>query len=157
MVIDIQKGTTDADHYQLSIDQPYMDGISITHGSPRKHIWSYAASSEGTSLDSRFYPHFCPCSKFRGILPLPFVGDHYYCESGSTGNLKFETYFTSDPLWDGKGCGSQNTCCTQSNLPWFFRRLPLTSSDNIEARICHNEAFPTESVLVKETHFYVPL
>ena len=23
-----------------SIDQPYVDGISITHGSPRQHVWT---------------------------------------------------------------------------------------------------------------------
>ena len=28
-----------------TIDGPYVDGVSITHGaSPRKHIWTYAAS-----------------------------------------------------------------------------------------------------------------
>jgi len=27
---------------KFSIDEPYLDGISITYGSPRKHIWSCA-------------------------------------------------------------------------------------------------------------------
>ena len=25
------------------IDEAYLDGISVTHGSPRQHIWSFAA------------------------------------------------------------------------------------------------------------------
>ena len=27
----------------IKIDKPYVDGVSITHGSPRMHIWTYAA------------------------------------------------------------------------------------------------------------------
>ena len=26
-----------------TIDKPYVDGVSVTHGSPRMHIWTYAA------------------------------------------------------------------------------------------------------------------
>ena len=26
-----------------TIDQAYVDGLSVTHGSPRQHIWSFAA------------------------------------------------------------------------------------------------------------------
>ena len=28
-----------------TINGPYLDGISVTHGSPRQHIWSFASSS----------------------------------------------------------------------------------------------------------------
>ena len=42
-----------------SIDSYYLDGISITHGSPRQHIWSFAASPDERS----FVPtRICPCS-----------------------------------------------------------------------------------------------
>jgi len=157
MVVGVQKGTPDGfvSSYSLSsIDQPYLDGISITYGTPRKHIWSYAAGVS-ENIASIYHHASCPCSRHRGRPPLPFVGDHYYCESGTTGGLVFGAYFTSDPLWDGKGCGNQNTCCTQPNLPWFFRQLPLTNTDDIEARICYDQPFSDESVLVKETQLYV--
>ena len=37
------KGSPDAFNIQLSsIDGNYVDGISITLGSPRKHVWTYA-------------------------------------------------------------------------------------------------------------------
>ena len=42
-----------------TIDKPYVDGVSITHGdSPRKHIWTYSAGvyENITSTAS------CPCS-----------------------------------------------------------------------------------------------
>ena len=122
MVIGIQKGTPDAfGMYQgpvYSIDQPYLDGVSITCGTSRTHIWSYAAGLSENSVNNKALT--CPCSRFRGKLPLSFVRDHYYCESGTTGGLSHGTYFTSDPLWDGKGCGSKNACCAQRNLPWFY-------------------------------------
>ena len=33
-----------------SIDSHYIDGISITHGNPRTHLWSYVAGN-------------CPCAR----------------------------------------------------------------------------------------------
>ena len=158
MVIGVQKGTMDGFYpgrSQLSIDQPYLDGISITYGTPRKHIWSYGVGLSEDQVRSGHEILTCPCSKRRGEFPLPFVRDHYYCESGTTGGLAHGTYFTGDPLWDGKGCGSKNTCCVDPDLPWFFRQLPLTHGDDIEARICYDQSFADESVLVKEARFYV--
>ena len=39
-----QKGSTDAfaNIQGSSIDGPYVDGVSITRGSPRQHIWTFA-------------------------------------------------------------------------------------------------------------------
>ena len=90
-----------------------------------------------------------------GTHAPPFVRDHYYCESGTTGGLSHGTYFTGDPLWDGKGCSRSNSCCAQPNLPWFYRQIPLTSNENVEARICYDQIFNDEAVLVKEIQLYV--
>ena len=36
-----------------NIDEPYVDGVSITHGSPnRKHIWTFAGAADETRADS---------------------------------------------------------------------------------------------------------
>ena len=54
--------------YQLSIDLPYLDGISITFSAPRKHIWSYGV---GLSVNPEYDSHkalTCPCSKDHGQL-----------------------------------------------------------------------------------------
>ncbi len=38
-------GSPDAFHGPMSsIDESYVDGLSITHGSPRQHVWTFAAS-----------------------------------------------------------------------------------------------------------------
>jgi len=159
-VIGIQKGTPDGyfpgTNTEHSIDQPYLDGISITYGNPRKHIWSYGAGLTEDATQDVFKPLTCPCSKHRGTFPLSFVRDHYYCESGmSAGELNPGTYFTADPLWDGQGCGKQNTCCVDPSLPWFFRQLPLANNNDVEARICYDQYYNDESVLVKEAQLFV--
>ena len=47
------------------IDEPYVDGVSVTYGTPRKHIWTYAASwHEGhnaSQLSTDIKKILCPC------------------------------------------------------------------------------------------------
>jgi len=66
-----------------------------------------------------------------------------------------DTYFSGDPLWGGEGCGSQNTCCSQSNLLWFFYQMPLTNKESVEVRICYNQPYSDEAVVVKKVKLYV--
>ena len=89
-----QKGSTDA--YQSktqSIDAAYVDGISITLGSPRKHVWTYAAGLSDACYNDCCT---CPCATHPGPPPPAFVGNHYYCESGNVehGMLLHTTYQT---------------------------------------------------------------
>ena len=61
-----------------TINMPCVDGVSITHGSPRSHIWSLAADRDEPVKD-------CPCEAGGESAP-PFVGDNliYYCNLGIT-------------------------------------------------------------------------
>ena len=156
MVVGYQKGTPGAFNSYVSktsINDPYLDGVSITYGTSRKHIWSYAA---GISENFDDPTPTCPCSLSGGTTAPSFVRDNYYCESGTTFNGHNPgKYYTDDPLWDGKGCSTNNSCCAQPNLPWFYRQIPLTSKENLEVRICCDEPFTNEAVLVKEIQFYV--
>ena len=149
-----QKGTTDA--YQpssQSIDDVYVDGISITLGSPRKHVWTYAAGiGEDYNADGRFT---CPCAKYPGPSPPAFVGNDYYCESGSVGRANDDTYYLSDPLWDGNACTAGNGCCAQIGMPWFYRKLPVPAADDFEVRICKDLSDPKEEVTIEKLELYV--
>ena len=92
-VIGYQIGHPDAFHNSRSIDEAYVEGVSITHGSPRSHIWTYAADYSETSVN------YCPCDNNSTRRPPPFVGNNYYCESGNLNNTGVNYYlFAGDPL-----------------------------------------------------------
>ena len=137
-----------------SLDGVYVDGISITSGNPRKHVWTYAV---GLSDDHKYLQLNCPCAKHPGPGAPMYVGNHYYCESGNAGSLggKFSRLFTDDPLWDGAGCLAENSCCYNVGMPWFFRQFPTTTTGDIEVRICHDQIFTDEGVVVEQLQLYV--
>ena len=152
------KGVPDAffstKHITKSINDHYVDGYSITLGNPRKHVWTYTA---GMSDDgpSNYGDYNCPCAAPPGHPPPAFVGDHYYCESGNTGAYE-DAYFTSDVLWDGYGCyHADNNCCTNPDMPWFFRQFSRSMSDYLEVRNCQRAPFSNGDILVEIIELYV--
>ena len=148
-----QKGIPDAFRAtSQSIDDVYVDGISITLGSPRKHIWTYAVSH---SDNHNAGPSNCPCAPVPGASPPAFVKDDYYCESGTTGVPIHASFYLSDPLWDGKGCPAGNGCCAQMGMPKFYRKTIEPSNENIEVRICKTGAHSDEDTAIEELHIYV--
>ena len=134
MVVGYQKGSTDGFSSTQSINGPYVDGVSITYNTPRKHIWTYAIGYSDKANLLPKHPNNCPCSQYPGRLPQSFVHDNYYCESGSLNRAwPHGIYYTADPVWDGKDCSSENSCCSEPSLPWFYRQIPLTANTDIEA------------------------
>ena len=133
-----------------SLDGVYVDGISITSGNPRKHVWTYAV---GLSDHQSFAPANCPCAKHPGPNPPTYVGNHYYCESGdakkSVNGLRI-----NDILWDGAGCPPEDSCCCVTGMPWFFHQFPITTTGDIEVRICYDEGFANEAVVVEQIQLY---
>ena len=149
-----QEGSPDA--YQpnpQSIDGIYVDGISITLGSPRKHVWTYATGPSDNKNNNG--GHNCPCATYPGPRPPVFVGNDYYCESGNVGSGNISSYYLSDPLWDGNGCTSGNSCCAQIGMPWFYRRLPVYVAEDFEVRICKDEAYSSEDTAIEKLELYV--
>jgi len=148
-----QKRTTDAfNTNSKSIDSTYVDGLSITLGRPRKHVWTYAAGHEDTTRSYRF---LCPCAANPGDSAHSFIGNHYYCESGAP-EIPRNIYYTSDPLWDGSGCvTANNNCCANVGMPWFYRAFPNAQKDNIEVRICTDQVFADEAVAVDQLQLFI--
>ena len=115
------------------INDAYLDGMSITYGSPHQHIWSF-----GNGHSSR-----CPCeSTDRLAAPLPpsFVGNNYFCD-GANG-----------ALWDGLDC--TDACCTFNSPPWFDVTLPTPTSDDIMVRLCSDEQ-TNESPRIQLLELYI--
>ena len=150
-----QKGSPSGFQPLDDIDSHYVEGMSITYGSPRKHVWTYAM---GFSDDLDRPSYNCPCAKYPGPAPPSFVGDHYYCESGNTGkdgSDLINSVFENDPLWDGEGCGTGNNCCAQPGMPWFCRTLPQEVEGDIEVRLCADEVSANEDLYLELLEIYL--
>ena len=133
---------------QNTLDSAYVEGLSVTHGNPRKHIWTFAAER---SKDFNYANGNCPCAAFSSSPPAPpFVGDNYFCESGNTGQFENQWYL-DDPLWDSQGCASGSTCCDRGG-PWFSTSLNQVVSDDIEMRMCFS--FPEHNIGVEQFEIY---
>ena len=138
-------------HGQRTIDSNYVDGISITKGSPRQHLWTYAAGLSETDYNAHFA---CPCARsdYNPSLISGFVGNNYYCESGFVGRYATRVAW-EDPLWDGEGChASGNTCCDRYG--WFHRQMP-PSSDDVEVRWCKYFSSSYSDILTDQLEIWV--
>ena len=129
-VIGYQIGSTDAfggNAVGDSIDSYYVYGVSVTHGTPWGHIWTLAAGfTEGEYISQGFD---CPCvnSSIPGnVFPPSFVGNNYYCESGSP--------LCSTTL-SGMASSVRVSVAAMENLlhgsVWSYQ-----TTDDIEVRIC---------------------
>ena len=137
-IIAYQNGWTDAygDGDVTTIEGAYVSGVSLTHGSARQHIWTFAA---GVSESRPTWNDACPCDASINITVPPFVGEDYFCESGvNSGSAT--GFHPDDPFWDGHGCSSSSTCCSFNNPPYFTKQLSSPTSDPIQARLCRLDA-----------------
>ena len=130
-------------HNNQSIEQNYMDGVSITYGpaGSRQHIWSLAL--EHTS--------WCPCdvynSSFQQPLPPSEAGNNYYCLSIPINQ--------DTPVWQGDDCSANNPCCSHNNPPIFKAQLAAMTTQTMELRICSDESSSDESLYVTYAEIYV--
>ena len=121
-----------------TIDQPYIDGVSITHGSPRQHIWTLATTFAFPS---------CRCGNVPSVPS--FIGDDYFCDAEGT-----NTYTPNDRLWDGHSCLAESEqCCDRAN--WFCKDLPQPTTDDIEFRVCADQVRADEDVYIEDVEIYV--
>ena len=133
-IIGYQVGTTDDFRTGTDdINTYYVDGVSLTHGNPRQHIWTFAA----------VYLFSCSCTIYTNAPA--FVGRDYFCDTDNSGPSQF------DPLWDGAGC----SCCSFNNPPWFYKQLPQPTANDIEMRVCRNEDASNEDIAIEMVEIYI--
>ena len=136
-----------------NLDTPYVDGVSITYGSPRKHIWTFMAGERQDLLKNTHYS--CPCAVGSRELPQGFIGNDYFCESGCSGDPKPKLY-TNDILWDGKQCEmTEQACCQTPGLPWFHKILNHPTQDDVELRICADSSTYSKDIGVTLYEIYI--
>ena len=136
--------------FEPDVNFPDVEGVIVTHGSPRNHIWSFAA---GLSKNYS-YPENCPCAApYPGRAAPPFVGEQYFCESGNTGPWESQWHL-DDPLWDSQGCASGSTCCSRGG-PWFSTVLGQEVSDDIEVGMCLDQPAYDEDIGITQLEVFV--
>ena len=154
MVVAYQYGHTDAfSSSSTSINGTYLEGISITHKSPRQHLWSYvvgykaAPTSQGSSN--------CPCTAQGTTSTVPsFIGSDYYCSSGDDGG---GGPLYPSPLWRtyGPSCVSGSTCCDNPDQPWFKKKLTWPANEDVEMRWCASVSPTDEATATTRVELYV--
>ena len=116
--LDAYRGYYNAIHLRgetLTLEDHFVDGVVLTHGNPRQHIWTFIAARD--ELVSHNWSG-CPCLR-PGFAnpPPPFIGNNYFCATGSERHFRTDTFYGDDPLWDGDGCSPRNTCCSFNTPP----------------------------------------
>ena len=144
-VLLVQAATNDAFGQvskQTKLTEGYMDGISLTYGSPVKHLWSYAV----THL-SKNHAFGCPCAAgSKGKLPPSFVGKHYFC-SHAPFSHHWVKAFTPGTCEEG---------CCGNNFPWFKRFLGARGRCSpIGVYLVNDQNTRDENVAVSDVEVYV--
>ena len=149
-----QKGSPDAfSQANVGINGVYVDGVSITIGMPRIHVWTYGV---GVSVTYNYPSSCCPCAVYPGKNTPPYVGDKYFCQSGCEGRYSADTFYTSNPLWQGYNCTAPaDSCCSYGGQPVFHRIFPIKYDEDIEVRICASETFSSEAILIDQLFLFV--
>ncbi len=137
------------------IDSAYLDGVSITHGNPRQHVWSFA-NALAEDLDTNLKQHLCPCvdSNYNSNVIPSFVGEDYFCDTGSADYALVGTLYTAHPLLDGEGVVSNSSSCFDKSQ-WFCKNLPEPTTDIVELRLCADEAQANEDSPIEQIEIYV--
>ena len=154
-IIGYQLGHTDAffaysSNFHTRIEDPYVDGVVITRGTEKEHVWTFAASISELDFGNNAFS-VCPCTNSHSTQSIPsFVGQDYFCEAGITGVHTIGVFYPDgDPLWDGEGCGSGSTCCELNGPPYFCKSLTAPTTDNIEVKICSEEMLSQEDTPIE--------
>ena len=141
-----------------SINDAYVDGISITLGNPRKHVWTYTSYFHEMHNNLRHDVCLCQRSSSNYYSRVSsFVGSDYYCETAfaaqsarGSNRIAWE-----NPLWDGAGstCGNEGRCC--ATFGWFHKTVSPSTSDHIEVRWCADPDRNNEDVLTELVEIWV--
>ena len=144
---------TPSEWFHNDLNSYYVEGVSITRGVPRQHVWTLMAGYTETNanLDD------CPCNNGSKVVVKSFIGKNYFCESGNIASDPSHILYTADPLWDGQGCDDLETsCCDVNGIPWFHRDYKSnTTTDFIELKVCAGYATSDEDSPLSHYEIYI--
>ena len=136
----------------------YGEGISVTHGSSKNHLWSYVIGYRYPSSSSYGYSGNCPCNSYGSTSSvISQVGTNYYCDSGyrSNSNPSSGTLYGT-ALWSRSSiCQSYSTCCNNPDQPWFKASTSTRTTDNVDLNWCGSESVGSEEAATTEVLLYI--
>lgn len=133
-----------------NINGGYVDGISITHGkSQRKHVWTLGVGIilYGTASST------CPNTGHGHVQPA-FVASNYFCSSGNTASSGWSHKLYDVPLWS-RITGNCEDCSNRYTVPHFCRELSQATTEDLEIRVCTNQAPSDEDIRIERIDLYV--
>ena len=149
-VIAYQYASPDAFHSgSTSINGVYVDGISITYDSPRKHVWTLGASLFSYSKSSVT----CPGTGYGRPQPA-FVGNNYFCTSGNFGSGWQYKLYDDVPLWSTV-TGNCGNCKDGYDVPYFCTQLTKSTNKDLEIRLCGNQGTRDEDIKIESIELYI--
>lgn len=130
-----------------SVDSFYVDGVSLTVGEPRRHVFTWAQGLVDNAIGSS---DSCPCVD--GAAAPAIVGDRYLCEAGDTSCCHFWDF--TDVLWDGNQLG--DTCrASPEGGSSVVLTLDGEETEPLEVRILHDEGADDEDLAVQKLDLFV--
>lgn len=153
-LLGFQSGTADAFEPQGTINDVYLDGLSITADMPRQHIATYATGfDEGLGCDG-IGGCTCPCL---GGTPLPpFVpAESWRCEAGALSPPQEGTIVLPDPLFDAAEQPPQCAGKREASADPIRTTLGIPTSAPLEARLMRNEPRQGEGLAVHRLELWV--
>lgn len=133
------------------IDEPYVDGVSVTVGDPRTHLWTYVAGLQISGGAGA-----CPCSGGSG--PHAFVGDDFLCDTANTDpepdHYIYPWYPADEWLWDGE---NPDPDCPSGRFEdgWFVNAASRDPAEPIEVRVMTNQGHTDEDIGVFAMELFV--
>src|SRR5690606_32420480 len=116
----------------------YLDGIAITVGSPRRHVFAFASG-----VSDAFGPGYpgseCPCEG--GPQPPLFVGDAYRCESAraSVDAAGTRDWDHDDVLFDGEDIDAETCVNSPESHPDFSAVIGGPTTEVLEVHVMQSQ------------------
>ena len=142
-----------------TVDNAYAEGILITRGSPRQHVWTYAVADVANPSPGYTDDDTCVCTGHASApQPPSFIGSDYYCDSANDagGNAAAGRLYSKE-LWirHGPMCSVSASCCENPDQPWFKKKVAASVSDNIELRWCASNSREATATQLVELYIRV--
>ena len=114
-----------------TLEQNYVDGVSLTYGSnPRTHIWTFATGTGSCG--------FCDIER------PGYIENDYFCEI--TRRCTNGVVCSPTVLWDGSQCSGDKM---------FYKELQQRTTEDIEMRVCRDQPNYDEDILITFIELYV--